>query len=121
MLIPVSKKETNFNAPNPYGIGGFKKGQSGNPKGRSKKDTVLAEMAREYTKEALETIVSVMREAKEPKERVYAAKLILERGYGTAPQSIDVKHSGEVAPLLHMVFTEAPAIGDGRGDGEGLH
>jgi hypothetical protein len=40
----------------------FKKGQSGNPRGRPKRDAEVAELARAHTAEALDTLAEVMRE-----------------------------------------------------------
>ena len=52
----------------------FKKGQSGNPGGRPKVIAEVKELAREYTGEAIETLVSIMTSP--------------DRGYGKPPQHI---------------------------------
>ena len=71
----------------------FKKGQSGNPRGRPKRDAEVSELARVHTMEALETLASVMRDAKAPASaRVSAASAILDRGHGKAPQHIETEN-----------------------------
>ena len=73
----------------------FKKGQSGNPGGRPKVIAEVKELAREYTGEAIETLVSIMTSPKAaPAARVSAANSLLDRGYGKPPQHI----TGEGGP-----------------------
>src|SRR5262249_11396938 len=67
----------------------FKKGQSGNPSGRPKVIVHVRDIARQYTEEAIEALVSFMRNALEhPSARVSAAKELLDRGYGKAPMMV---------------------------------
>ena len=69
----------------------FQKGQSGNPGGRPKIDPVLTDTARAHTKDAIETLVSVMNDQKNtPSSRVSAANALLDRGHGKAQAHIDV-------------------------------
>lgn len=71
----------------------FKKGQSGNPRGRIKKDLDLAEEARKHAEVALNALVEVAANPESPPSaRVSAAGEILDRGYGRAPQTLDVEH-----------------------------
>ena len=73
----------------------LKKGQSGNPGGRPKVIAEVKELARKYTGEAIETLVSIMTSPKAaPAARVSAANSLLDRGYGKPPQHI----SGESGP-----------------------
>ena len=73
----------------------FEKGQSGNPGGRPKVIAEVKELAREYTGEAIKTLVSIMTNAKAaPAARVSAANALLDRGYGKPPQHI----TGEGGP-----------------------
>ena len=72
----------------------FKKGQSGNPGGRPNVIAEVKELAREYTGEAIETLVAIMTNPKAaPAARVSAANSLLDRGYGKPPQHI----TGDVA------------------------
>jgi hypothetical protein len=71
----------------------FQPGQSGNPRGRPKRDYDVAELARQHTAEAIETLAEVMRDRDSPPSaRVSAAVAMLDRGYGRAPQSLNVQH-----------------------------
>ena len=73
----------------------FKKGQSGNPGGRPKVIAEVKELARAHTGEAIDTLVSIMANAKAaPAARVSAANALLDRGYGKPPQHI----TGEGGP-----------------------
>ena len=71
--------------------GRFPPGVSGNPKGRSKEEYEIAQAAREYTEEALKTLAAAMRSADKWADRVAACRVLLDRGWGTAPQSIKVE------------------------------
>ena len=69
----------------------FQKGQSGNPGGRPKQSESLTLLAREYTDDALNTLIKIMEDKDAPKSsRVSAAQTILDRGWGKAPQTIDL-------------------------------
>ena len=87
----------------------FKKGQSGNPKGRPPKlpaldkllDTVLGEEKDGLT--AAEAILKALR-AKAAKGDVRAAEVLLDRAYGKAKQSIDHTTKGEkITPPIQWV------------------
>lgn len=71
----------------------WQKGESGNPAGVSKvRRLEIANMrleAQKYGKEAIQTLVDVMRDGDAPPgARSGAAAQILDRGYGKAPQAI---------------------------------
>jgi hypothetical protein len=71
----------------------FQKGQSGNPTGRAKKDKSLAELAQKHAEKAINALVEVVSDkTAPPNSRVSAAAELLDRGFGRAPQSLDVKH-----------------------------
>ncbi len=55
---------------------------SGNPGGRSKDEARVAELARSYTTEAIDTLVELMRYGKDDRVRGTAAQALLERGWG---------------------------------------
>ena len=62
--------------------GQFKQGFSGNPGGRPKDEHKVAELARSYTVEAVETLVDLMRNGKDERVKVTAAQALLDRGWG---------------------------------------
>src|SRR6266545_3030467 len=66
----------------------WKKGQSGNPGGRPKQPVKMTELARRYGPEAINLLVEKMRHGEDDRVQVMAAKILLDRGYGTvAPQT----------------------------------
>lgn len=70
----------------------WKKGQSGNPGGRSPIIKHIQELARQHTEEALQALIDVMRmpAAKQPSAKVKAAEIILNRAWGCAPKTVEV-------------------------------
>ena len=62
--------------------GQFAPGQSGNPGGRPKDEHRVAELARSYTVEAIDTLVELMRDGKDERIRGTAAQALLDRGWG---------------------------------------
>lgn len=71
----------------------FQPGQSGNPGGRPKAilpdGRTLAEVAREHTLDAVETLVAVMKDGESDAARVSAAVAVLDRGWGKPTQPIE--------------------------------
>lgn len=91
----------------------FQKGKSGNPTGRAKKDKVLAEIAASHTELAITTLVNVMKDRKAtPGARVSAACEILDRGWGRAPQSLDVKHTLSLSEEFESIIRELNVVRD---------
>lgn len=87
--------------------GGARPG-AGRPKGSPNKATAsIREAAREYTQEALEALVRVLRSDEEPAAaRVSAANSILDRGYGKASTVISGDEDGgavKVATRIEIV------------------
>ena len=77
--------------------GKFLSGHSGNPSGRPKDEHQVAELARSYSAEAIETLVDLMRNAKEDRVRGNAAQALLDRGWGKP--KVEVATSGYLAAL----------------------
>ena len=72
--------------------GQFKRGFSGNPGGRPKDEHKVAELARSYTVEAVETLVDLMRHSRDDRVRGTASQALLDRGWGKA--KVEVATSG---------------------------
>ena len=78
--------------------GRFLAGQSGNPGGRPKDEYKVAELARSYTVEAVETLVDLMRHSRDDRVRGTASQALLDRGWGKA--KVEVATSGGETYLL---------------------
>jgi hypothetical protein len=61
--------------------GRFLKGYSGNSGGRPRDEHNIAELARSYSTEAIETLVELMRGARDDRVRGTAAQALLDRGF----------------------------------------
>ena len=72
--------------------GQFLPGFSGNPGGRPKDEFKVAELARSYTVEAVETLVDLMRYSKDDRVHGTASQALLDRGWGNA--KVEVAASG---------------------------
>ena len=72
--------------------GQFQPGFSGNPGGRPKDEYRVAELARSYTVEAVETLVDLMRHSRDDRVRGTASQALLDRGWGKA--KVEVATSG---------------------------
>ena len=67
-------------------------GQSGNPSGRPKRDSVVRALAQGYAPEMLRHLVSIARDVKaSPLSRVSACKELLDRAYGRSEVNIDMR------------------------------
>ena len=63
-------------------LGQFISGHSGNAGGRPKDEHKVAELARSFTTEAIDTLVELMRSGKDERVRGTAAQALLDRGWG---------------------------------------
>ena len=79
--------------------GQFPKGQSGNPGGRPRDEEKVAELARSYTREAIDTLVDIMRNSKDERVRGTAATALLDRGWGKPKVEVGSDEAGYVQAL----------------------
>ena len=82
-------------------LGQYTSGYSGNAGGRPKDEYKVAELARSYTTEAINTLVYLMRDGKDERVRGTAAQALLDRGWGKA--KVEVVTEGKqdyIAALL---------------------
>jgi hypothetical protein len=85
----------------------FKKGVSGNPGGKPRVLKNVQDLARQYTVPAIEALAEIVRNKKAPPAaRVAAANVLLDRGYGRAPQSLEV--SGNTVLQIITGIMRAP-------------
>lgn len=78
-------------------------GQSGNPGGRPKDKHRVAELARSYTLEAIDTLVELMREGKDERVRGTAAQALLDRGWGKAKVAVVTEGKQDYIAALQAV------------------
>ena len=83
--------------------GQFIAGYTGNAGGRPKDEHKIAELARGYTSEALDTLVELMCYSKNERVRGTAAQAFLERGQGKPKQEIVGNGSPKFIDALEQV------------------
>ncbi len=88
----------------------FKPGQSGNPGGRPREVPEIKALAREHGPEAIARLAELLK-SKDGKVAVAAARELLDRGYGRAPQEVHID-GYEVMPTgrLMVLAREAMAV-----------
>ena len=75
----------------------WKKGQSGNPKGRPKGHGDVRELARAHTEQAVATLAAIMNDpSAAPSARTSAAQALLDRGWGRISQTVEPKSFGSM-------------------------
>ena len=79
--------------------GQFPKGQLGNPGGRPRDEQKVAELARSYTREAIDTLVDIMQNGKDERVRGTAATALLDRGWGKPKVEVVSDEAGCVQAL----------------------
>lgn len=80
----------------------WKPGQSGNPKGRPKHPDDLPAICREYTREAVEKLVEIMR-SDDTGKALNAVNQLLDRGWGRPITPIVSDQPVESLSLLHLI------------------
>ena len=89
---------------NARGLNGrFAKGQSGNPGGRPRDEQKVAELARSYTREAIETLAELMRSGNEERVRGMAAQALLDRGWGKPKVEVVADGAGSYIEALRLI------------------
>ena len=83
--------------------GQFAPGQSGNPGGRPRDEHRVAELARSFTVEAIDTLVELMRNGKDERVRGTAAQALLDRGWGKAKAEVVTNAEGSYLEVLRVV------------------
>ena len=83
--------------------GQFTKGQSGNPGGRPRDEEKVAELARSYTREAIETLAELMRSGNEERVRGMAAQALLDRGCGKPKVEVVADGAGSYIEALRLI------------------
>jgi hypothetical protein len=88
----------------------FKKGQSGNPGGRSPRvgpnGETVSQLARQHTADAIACLAEIVNgKANEPRDRINAANALLDRGWGKPKESmeLDAKVEGAGVPVIQFV------------------
>ena len=78
----------------------WRKGQSGNPTGRSKHEREVNELARSYGKQAIQRLADIMLNAEShPIAVIRAAEVLLNRGFGKPKESVEVMGAVQVLPV----------------------
>ncbi len=72
----------------------FKKGEVSNPKGRPPMSVCAARLARAHAEKAINTLVKLMNSSDE-NSQYKGATALLERGFGKAPQHVEIEHVGD--------------------------
>lgn len=74
--------------------------------------TSLKELAREYTQEALDALIGVVRASDSDAAKVNAANAILDRGYGKASSVLTGGEDGEPIKVTHRIELVGVRSGD---------
>jgi len=84
-------------------LGQFISGHSGNAGGRPKDEHRVAELARSYTIEAIDTLVELMRAGKDERVRGTAAQALLDRGWGKPKVEVVTEDKQDYIAALEAV------------------
>ena len=84
-------------------LGQFISGHSGTAGGRPKDEHKVADLARSYTTEAIDTLVELMRAGKDERVRGTAAQALLDRGWGKAKVEVVTDEKQDYIAALKAV------------------
>ncbi|MGB2069933.1 MAG: DUF5681 domain-containing protein [Candidatus Puniceispirillaceae bacterium] len=90
-------------------MGRFAPGSSGNPDGRPKDETRVAELARSETSEAVETLVHLMRHGSNERVPGTAAQALLDRGWGKPKVEVVADGGGSCIEALRLINEQIAA------------
>ena len=90
--------------------GRFRAGHSGNAGGRPRDEHKVAELARSYTTEAKDTLVDLMRHAKDDRMRGTAAQALLERGWGKPRVEVATTHKNNSESFIEALQAVAERV-----------
>ena len=94
--------------------GQFLKGHSGNAGGRPRDEFKVAELARSYTAEAIDTLVDLMRNGKDDRVRGTAAQALLERGWGKPRVEVTTTHKSNSESFIEALQEVAERVKEQR-------
>lgn len=81
----------------------FKPGQSGNPSGKSKKPKQLADKIQKQADKLVDTLVRLATSEETPDNvKIQAINTLLDRGFGKAPQTLDVNQRHSLSDELEQ-------------------
>lgn len=101
-LTPRERQLANLRQP-------WARGQTGNPSGRPQIVRDVAAAAREHTEEAIKTLADALKAKDAPwSSKIKAAEVLLDRGYGCAPQTVNL--SGNLATMTYEQLSRALAL-----------
>ena len=92
--------------------GQFLKGHSGNAGGRPRDEHKVAELARSYTSEAIDTLVDLMRHGKDDRVRGTAAQALLERGWGKPRVEVATTHKDNSESFIEALQEVAKKVAE---------
>ena len=90
--------------------GRFRAGHSGNAGGRPRDEHKVAELARSYTTEAIDTLVDLMRQGKDDRVRGTAAQALLERGWGKPRAEVATTHKSHSESFIEVLKEVAKKV-----------
>lgn len=91
----------------------FKKGQSGNPRGRPKKLLSAIDVANENCEKALKKLVKLI-DSKDERVSLQAATVVVERALGKAKQALDITKKQDAADYSDAELLAIARLGRSR-------